>query len=257
MKYYMVDTFTDEVFGGNPAGVCILDRKISPEIMQRIAKEHNLPETAFVLKEKNQYSLRWFTPKFEIDLCGHATLASSFILMNYFYKDMQKVTFSTQSGIIEVIRSDDKYEMSLPIRKPKKIDITEEMKTLLGVTPEEVASSRDLIVLLSSEEEVANYIPNYDDLSKLSDWLGIVITAKGKKADFVSRYFCPELKDEDPVTGSSHCSLVPYWSERLGCTKLYAQQLSERKGELYCNLEDDCVKVAGTARLYMVGEINI
>ena len=147
MKYYMVDTFTDEVFGGNPAGVCILDKKISPEIMQRIAKEHNLPETAFVLKEENQYSLRWFTPKFEIDLCGHATLASSFILMNYFYKDMQKVTFSTQSGIIEVIRSDDKYEMSLPIRKPKKIDITEEMKTLLGVTPEEVASSRDLIVL--------------------------------------------------------------------------------------------------------------
>ena len=117
MKYYMVDTFTDEVFGGNPAGVCILDKKISPEIMQRIAKEHNLPETAFVLKEENQYSLRWFTPKFEIDLCGHATLASSFILMNYFYKDMDKVTFSTQIGIIEVVRDDNKYEMSFSVNQ--------------------------------------------------------------------------------------------------------------------------------------------
>lgn len=256
MKYYMVDTFTDEVFGGNPAGVCILDKEISSEVMQLIAKQHNLPETAFVLKEKDKYFLRWFTPKFEIDLCGHATLASAFVMMNYIEKENSSIIFSTQSGLIEVIRNDNKYEMSLPIRKPTKIEITEEIKELLGVTPYEVYSSRDLIVVLSSEEEVINYEPNYDNLMKLSNWLGIVVTAEGNKANFVSRYFCPELKEEDPVTGSSHCSLVPYWSERLGCTELYAQQLSERKGELYCNLEDNSVKVAGEARLYMVGEIK-
>ena len=174
MKYYMVDTFTDEVFGGNPAGVCILDKEISSEVMQLIAKQHNLPETAFVLKEKDKYFLRWFTPKFEIDLCGHATLASAFVMMNYIEKENSSIIFSTQSGLIEVIRNDNKYEMSLPIRKPTKIEITEEIKELLGVTPYEVYSSRDLIVVLSSEEEVINYEPKYDNLMKLSNWLGIV-----------------------------------------------------------------------------------
>lgn len=255
MKYYIADAFTDELFRGNQAGVCILEDDIPDEIMQKIAFENNFTETAFVRKNGDNYSLRWFTPTFEIDLCGHATLASAFIVMKYIEPQLDVVRFDTRSGILTVERKNDAYEMSFPIRRPVKIDVTEEISEALGFVPEEIYSDRDLYAVMNSEEDVIKYIPEYDKLKKLDKWLGIAVTAKGKDFDFVSRFFCPELKLEDPVTGSSHSSLVPLWSEKLGKRELIARQLSKRGGTLYCRLCDDDIKISGRAVLYLQGEI--
>ncbi|MGN1416274.1 MAG: PhzF family phenazine biosynthesis protein [Oscillospiraceae bacterium] len=257
MKYYIADAFTDKLFKGNPAGVCIVEETLSSEIMQKIAFENNLSETAFVQKKGADYSLRWFTPTFEIDLCGHATLASAFIVMNYIEPDAKTVHFDTMSGVLTVERKNDTYEMSLPIRKPESIGITDEITEALGCVPAELFSQRDLYAVLDSEEAVRNYAPDYDKLKKLDKWMGIAITAKGGSCDFVSRFFCPELKLEDPVTGSSHSSLVPLWSEKLGKAVLTAKQLSPRGGTLYCRLCENEIKISGSAALYLQGEILV
>ncbi len=257
MKYYVADAFTDEVFKGNPAGVCVLEDIIPDETMQKIAFENNLSETAFLWKTGNTYSLRWFTPTFEIDLCGHATLASAFIVMTYLEPNRTSVTFDTVSGAITVKRNGGSFEMSFPIRIPEKIGVTEEISEALGFVPAELYSERDLYVLTDSQSEVESYIPDYDRLKKLNKWLGIVITSKGNDCDFVSRFFCPELKLEDPVTGSSHSTLVPLWSKKLDKTEMTAKQLSKRSGTLYCELCPDCVKLSGNAALYLSGEIII
>lgn len=257
VKYYIADAFAEEIFKGNPAGVCVSDGELSAETMQKIAFENNLSETAFLVKRGDGYNLRWFTPLFEIDLCGHATLASAFIVMNYVEPSIDGVRFSTVSGEIVVRRNGELYEMRFPERIPEKIEVTSEIAEALGVVPKEVWSGRDLFAVLENEEAVRNFSPDYERLGKLDKWLGIAVTAKGESADFVSRFFCPELKLEDPVTGSAHCSLVPLWSERLGKTVLEAEQLSERGGKLYCEQGDGFVKISGKAVLYLKGEINV
>lgn len=255
MKYFMVDAFTKEPFKGNPAGVCVLENTLSEMQMQHIAAEHNLSETAFIWKTEDGYRLRWFTPGFEIDLCGHATLASAFVVFQYLEPDLQEVVFDTMSGRLKVVRKDGRYEMSFPQRLPEKIDITPEIISIFGSNSLELYSERDLYVVMESERQVRGYIPDYNELQSLRDWLGIVITARGEEADFVSRYFCPELALEDPVTGSTHSTLIPMWSSRLQKDKLIAKQLSARGGILYCEMGETDVKISGEAVLYMTGEI--
>ncbi len=257
MKYYIIDTFTDSLFSGNPAGVCIVDETLSDAVMQKIAFENNLSETAFIQKSDDKYSLRWFTPTFEIDLCGHATLASAFVVMNYIEPASDIVRFSTLSGTLTVERNGDTFEMSFPIRTPKAIDTTTEIIEALGITPTELYSQRDLYVVVDSQKTVENFVPDYERLSKLDHWLGIAVTAEGNNCDFVSRFFCPELKLEDPVTGSSHSSLVPLWSKKLNKTSFTAKQLSARGGTLNCRLCEGDVRISGNAVMYLHGELNI
>lgn len=255
MKYYVVDAFTNKLFKGNPAGVCILEKEISDDIMQSIALENNFSETAFVLPHGNSYKLRWFTPTFEIDLCGHATLASAFIILNYIEPDLKKVKFETMSGTLEVTKKEERYEMIFPKRIMKPVKLTSEIIDVLGIVPKEVYCERDLFVVLDDESQVRDFVPDYTKMKNLTDYLGIVLTAKGKDADFVSRCFCPEIEAEDPVTGSTHCSLIPFWSLRLNKSKMIAKQLSKRGGILYCELTEECVKISGEAVLYLKGEI--
>ena len=257
MTYYIIDAFTDKLFSGNPAGVCIVDKLISDDIMQKIAFENNLSETAFIQKNTDGYSLRWFTPTFEIDLCGHATLAAAFVVFNFIEPNLNVVRFKTISGILTVERKADIYEMSFPIRIPEKAEVTDDIIKALGFMPIELYSQRDLYAVVDSEKIVLNYSPDYDKLSRLDKWMGIAITSKGKDCDIVSRFFCPELKLEDPVTGSSHSSLVPLWSEKLNKTELVAKQLSKRGGTLYCKQCKDDIKISGNAVLYLQGELKI
>ena len=260
MDYYIVDAFTNSAFKGNPAGVCVLEEKISEDIMQKIATENNLPETAFVCKCGDDYELRWFTPKFEIDLCGHATLATAFVISKFIDTNAKTINFITKSGRLEVRCNDNIiFQMFLPSTVPQKIKLTKQQIKYLNCLPCEVYESRDLFIILDNKQQVENYIPDYDLLKKLDDWLGVVITAKADgQEDFVSRYFCPELNMEDPVTGSSHCSLVPLWAEKIGKNELVAQQLSEREGTLYCKLlKNNTVQISGEARLFLKGKIFI
>lgn len=257
MKYYMVDGFTNEHFKGNPAGVCVLETMLPAEQMHQIAAEHNLSETAFLLKDEEGYQLRWFTPGFEIDLCGHATLASAFVVFQYLEPELTEVSFHTMSGVLTVTRKGKLYEMSFPQRIPKKISITPEAIAIFGSNSLELYSDRDLYVVMETERQVRGYVPDYNDLKCFKNWLGVVITAKGENVDFVSRYFCPELALEDPVTGSTHSTLVPMWSSRLQKNQLVAKQLSARGGILYCEMGNADVKISGEAVLYMKGEIVI
>ena len=258
MKYFVIDAFAEKVFQGNPAGVCVLEKPLKQKIMQSIAKENNLSETAFIYKEREQYFLKWFTPKAEIDLCGHATMAAAYVVMNFIEKTTSVVAFHTQSGILTVQKKGNLFEMDLPCRMPKKIDVVEKVTDVIGIKPVGTYISRDLIILLENENQIKNIKPDFDKMKKLNIGLGVVVTAKEKKVDFVSRYFTPELESkEDPVTGSSHSSLIPFWAKKLQKSSMIAKQLSERGGILYCQNAGERVKVSGNAVLYMMGEINI
>jgi len=259
MKYFVVDAFADKVFEGNPAGVCIMKDWISDELMKSIAIENNLSETAFAVKEEaGPYRLRWFTPGGEINLCGHATLATAFIILNYYEKQLNSVKFNTISGELTVNKQDDLYELDFPSVPSEQISVTEQMISALGIVPKETYLNRDLVFILESEEEVRNVSPDFAKLETLPEGLGVCVTAKGSEYDFVSRGFFPKLKvNEDPVTGSLHCSLIPFWANRLGKKEMVARQLSSRGGTLYCKHEDSRVKMAGRAVLYSVAEINI
>lgn len=259
MKYYVVDAFTDRVFNGNPAGICVLDRAIDEELMQKIAYENNLSETAFVVKNGNSYDLRWFTPKAEIDLCGHATLGTSYVISNYVDVGVEKMVFNTASGVLKVKRKNNLYEMELPLRSPGKVEISrDEIENVIGVPPVESYLSRDLFILLESEEQVKNLSPDFSKMMNLKKGLGVITTAKGSDVDFVSRCFYPKLGvNEDPVTGSAHSNLIPFWSGKLKKNKMVAKQLSKRGGVLYCEMAKNRVKVSGKAVIYMEGTINI
>lgn len=258
MKYFVVDAFAEKVFEGNPAGVCIMNNWISDELMQKIAIENNLSETAFAVKEDGYYRLRWFTPGGEINLCGHATLATAFIILNYYEKQLDSVKFNTISGELIVDKQDDLYELDFPSVPSEEISVTEQMISALGIVPKETYLNRDLVFVLGSEEEVKNVSPDFAQLERLPEGLGVCVTAKGSDYDFVSRGFFPKLKvNEDPVTGSLHCSLIPFWADRLGKKELVARQLSNRGGTLYCKHEGTRVKMAGRAVLYSVAELKI
>ncbi|WP_223592502.1 PhzF family phenazine biosynthesis protein [Neobacillus bataviensis] len=258
MKYFVVDAFAEKIFEGNPAGVCVMKDWLSDDLMQKIAIENNLSETAFALREGAHYRLRWFTPGGEINLCGHATLATAFVIMNYYEKELASVQFDTMSGLLTVNRIDDLYELDFPAVPSEEYPVTEQIIEALGVTPIEAYINRDLVLVLESEEAVINANPDFAKLEKLPDGLGVCITAKGTEYDFVSRGFFPKLKiNEDPVTGSLHCSLLPYWAKRLDKKEMTAKQVSKRGGTLYCKYEDTRVKMAGKAALYSVADLYL
>ena len=258
MRYYIVDAFTDKLFGGNPAGVCLLNEWPDKDVMQNIAAENNLAETAFIVKRDDYYDLRWFTPEVEIDLCGHATLASGFIIANFVDPEAHSMRFETQSGTLTVTKRGDIYEMDFPARLPQKIEVTQLMCQAIGMPVLGAHLSRDLLLLVDSEKDVKDLTPDLNLLKQIQDCFAVIVTAKGETADFVSRFFAPNAGiPEDPVTGSSHSTLIPFWAERLGKNKLTARQLSKRGGVLYCENCGERVKIAGKAVLYLQGEINV
>ncbi|MCY7948943.1 PhzF family phenazine biosynthesis protein [Bacillus atrophaeus] len=258
MKYYVVDAFAENLFEGNPAGVCIMKEWIPDELMQQIAVENNLSETAFAVKEGESYRLRWFTPADEIDLCGHATLATAYVIANFYESNVEEIKFQTISGELVVVKKGELYEMDFPSRMPKEISLTEEMVEALGVKPVEVHLGRDLIFVLEKEDDVINASPDFSKLKELPDGLGVLITARSEKYDFVSRAFFPKLNvNEDPVCGSAHCNFIPYWAKNLSKNEMVARQLSKRGGKLYCKFEGDRVKISGSAVLYSIADLQI
>ncbi|MFE4240891.1 PhzF family phenazine biosynthesis protein [Peribacillus butanolivorans] len=258
MKYYVVDAFAEKVFEGNPAGVCIMEEWLSDDTMQKIATENNLSETAFAVKEGESYRLRWFTPADEIELCGHATLATAYVIANYYENNVEEIKFQTMSGELVVLKKDELYEMDFPSRMPEEFPLTDQIVEALGVKPIETYLGRDLMLVLEKEEDVQNAAPDFSMLEKLPDGLGVSITAKSNKYDFVSRSFFPKLKvNEDPVCGSAHCNFIPYWAKRLGKNEMVARQLSKRGGTLYCKSSGDRVKISGSAVLYAIADLQI
>lgn len=258
MKYYIVDAFADELFKGNPAGVCLLDHWIGEKLLQNIAMENNLAETAFLVKSGEDYDLRWFTPECEIDLCGHATLASAFVLMEVLRAGGERIVFRTQSGLLTVIKDGDRLLMDFPSRKPVPVKLPVGLEQALGAAVLEVWQSRDLVAVMESAEAVRKLDPDFERLKAYKDFFGIIATARGSDCDFVSRYFAPGAGiPEDPVTGSSHSTLIPFWSEHLHKTEMKARQLSRRGGSLYCRDCGDRVTIGGQAKLYLTGEIHM
>lgn len=258
MRYFIVDAFAERVFTGGPAGVCVLEQWPDDVTLQNIAAENNMPQTAFVVKNTDGYTLRWFAPNIEVDLCGHATMATAFVISNYVDPGIEQMKFITQSGLLNVLRKDDLYEIELPTRVPVASEVTDEIVEALGIVPIETYKSRDWFLVLENEEQVRNVKPDFAKMAKLSYGDGVIITAEGKETDFVTRCFFPKLMtNEDPVCGSAHCNLIPYWAEKLNKTKMVSRQLSSRGATLYCGFAGDKVKVAGKVALYCEGRIFV
>ena len=256
MRQYVVDAFTKEVFAGNPAAVCYLDRWPADTLMRRIAVENNLSETAFVVREGEELRIRWFTPGGEIDLCGHATLASAYVYFRFVDPAAERVTFQSLSGPLTVTREGSLLAMDFPAYALAPTEVTEDMAAVLGRRPREAWLGRDLLCILDRAEDVTALRP---DLGKALDLPGLLlhVTAPGEgEFDCVSRSFAPKLRvDEDPVCGSGHCHIAPYWSKRLGKDAVMAYQASSRGGTLYCRVAGDQVVLAGYATLFSQGEI--
>ncbi len=262
IKLFQIDAFTNRLFCGNPAAVCSLDYWLDDEMLQSIAMENNLAETAFFVQlENDNFQLRWFTPEFEMDLCGHATLASAFVIFEELGFENNQILFDTQSGILKVKKVKDYLELDFPTRRPKKADLPIIIKDSLNIQPLEVWKSRDYLLVYNSEEDIKNLEPNIAIINQINiDPGGIIVTAKGKSkdVDFVSRLFTPQANVfEDPVTGSSHCTLVPLWADKLHKNTLRALQISKRGGELLCQLNNDRVLIKGKAIKYLEGVIEI
>ena len=259
LTIYQVDAFSNKPFGGNPAAVCPLNEWLPDELLQQIGMENNLSETAFFVKADSGYHIRWFTPEFEIDLCGHATLASAYIIKNFVEPHLVEINFTTQKvGVLKAMAKDGVYTLDFPSRVPLSCKTPDQLFSSLGIsTAVEVLKSRDYFVVLPNEEAVKNIEPDFTLMKEL-DAIGVIVTAKGKSADVVSRCFYPGAGIlEDPVTGSAHCNIIPYWSDKLAKTKLFCKQLSPRGGDLHCELDGDRVLMSGKCVLYLEGEINI
>lgn len=257
MKQYIVDAFTTEPFKGNPAAVCIVQDWPETALMQKIAQENNLSETAFALKQNDKYHLRWFTPKAEIDFCGHATLATAFVIANYIEPACAEIKFTTLSGEISVSVNADMFTMNFPRYRLTEIPVTEQMAAAIGVYPQAAYLDRDLLLVLNSENEVINLRPN-QQLMQALDGLCLAVTAPGAKHDCVSRVFAPELNViEDPVTGSTHCMIIPYWAARLHKNQITAYQASERGGLIQAELKDNRVYISGQAVLFATAELLV
>ncbi len=254
---YQVDAFASRVFSGNPAAVCPLDSWLPDAQLQAIALENNLAETAFFVRKGDRYHLRWFTPAVEVDLCGHATLTSAFVILNELRAPADRVVFDSRSGELIVTREGDLYVLDFPSRPPAQCAVDAGLADALGAQPELVLGARDYLVVYRSEQDVRALRPNMERLSHV-DKFGIIATAPGTDSDFVSRFFAPRQGvPEDPVTGSSHCTLIPYWSKRLGKKKLFARQISPRGGELWCEDRGDRVHIAGKAVKFLTGTIEL
>jgi PhzF family phenazine biosynthesis protein len=252
---YQADAFTDKLFGGNPAAVCPLGKWLDEELLQKIAAENNLSETAFFVKKGEGFELRWFTPKVEVDLCGHATLASAHVIFNHLGYDEKQITFNSASGELKVTTADGLITLDFPSAPPSPVETVPELTQGLGLKPKEVHKSRDYLGLFDSEDDILSIKPDFNILEKLGAH-GVIVTAQGKNSDFVSRFFAPAAGiNEDPVTGSAHTTLIPFWAERLNKNVLHAYQLSKRGGELFCELLGERVKISGYAVTFLKGEI--
>lgn len=269
LPIYQIDAFADRVFAGNPAAVVPLEEWLPDAVMQAIAQENNLSETAYLVPQgEGVWGLRWFTPEVEVDLCGHATLASAHLLMGVLYPGLTRVEFDTvKAGRLTVTKDGDVYTLDFPARPPAATEVDPELAEILGgPVPLAVLASRDYLVVYDDAETVRRLEPNLDRLTRI-DRFAVIVTAPGgsgagtgedKDVDFVSRFFAPSKGvPEDPVTGSSHCSLIPYWAGRLGKTSLFARQVSARGGELQCELKGERVRIAGRGVLYLEGRITV
>lgn len=260
LPIYQVDAFADNVFEGNPAAVCPLDEWLPDELMQQIAMENNLSETAFFVEQSDSYRLRWFTPATEVDLCGHATLASAHVLFEHLNYDEQEIHFDSNSGMLNVRKEDDKLMMNFPVSELNETLPPRFLDDAIGLPPTELYQDTDYLYVVDSEDQVRNLDPDIRELKK-ADVRGIIVTAPadGVNAyDFVSRFFGPAVGvDEDPVTGSAHTMLTPYWSRRLGKDELIGRQVSRRGGTVYCHLRDDRVELGGRACTFLQGDIEI
>jgi len=257
VQLYIVDSFTDAVFRGNPAAVCVLTEWLPDDTLQKIASENNLSETAFFVASEQEPLLRWFTPKAEVDLCGHATLAAGFVALRFLRPESSEITFRSKSGTLTVSKNGERLTLTFPRRDPHVVTAPPRLFEALGISRGEVLFARDYIVVLDSEKDLRNLRPDMALLREL-DGLGVVVTAPSETVDFVSRAFFPKIGiDEDPVTGSTHCALAPYWSGRLGRSKLAARQLSERRGDIDCLVRGDSVLLSGEARIFAKGEVLV
>ena len=255
----MVDAFADRVFEGNPAAVCVLERWPDEALMMSITRENNLSETAFAVPEGEGYRLRWFTPGGEIDLCGHATLAAAYVIDQFVQPGVQSIRFQTLSGLLTVTRRGALYEMDFPAYTLKQLEVTDAITEALGARPREVWRARDLLCVFDDPETVMNLKPDLDKVRALKGAL-MQVTAPGTGTEFdcISRSFAPKMEvPEDPVCGSGHCHIIPYWAGRLGKTELVARQASPRGGTLYCRMEGDRVALAGRAALYARSELML
>lgn len=260
LQIFQVDAFTKNPLGGNPAAVCPLEEWLADETMLKIAAENNLSETAFFVKKDDYYEIRWFTPTVEINLCGHATLAASFVIFNCLnWEDKQVKFYSARSGDLSVEKQDERFVLDFPKYGLTEIEMMPELAAAVGKTPQRMWETQGnmAMLLFETEADVKALQPDMSALSRI-DFDEFIVTAKGENSDFVSRLFAPRIGiPEDPVTGATHCSLIPYWAEKLGKEKLYARQLSKRGGELFCRLNGERVKIGGDAALYLKGEIYI
>lgn len=257
MKQYIVDAFTDKVFSGNPAAVCVMDTWLSDDIMQQIALENNLSETAFAVPDGDGYHLRWFTPGGEVDLCGHATLATARVVFQFYRPALQEITFRSLSGRLTVRRDGDWLALDFPTFPLESIPVTEEMSAAIGANICEAYRNADLLLVLDSEETVRALRPDQHAMAKL-DGVCIITTAPGRNCDCVSRVFCPKLRiPEDPVTGRAHCSVTPYWARRLGKSDILAYQASARGGILRCTDAGERTVIRGQAALFACSELYI
>jgi len=258
-KMYQVDAFTDQVFAGNPAAVCPLNNWLDDVVMQQIAMENNLAETAFYVKKGEQYELRWFTPTVEVDLCGHATLAAAYVLFNLENHQGNMIQFySPRSGALSVSKKDEFLTLDFPTDPITEIEVTDLLAAGFNHRPQQAFKGKtDYMLIYKDEGEIRSLTPDFDRISKL-DARGVIATAKGDTVDFVSRFFAPQSGvNEDPVTGSAHTSLTPYWAKTLDKKELSAIQLSKRKGYLQCTYANDRVMISGQAKLYLTGEVYL
>ncbi len=256
MKQYIVDAFTAKPFAGNPAAVCVIESWPPETSMMKLAMENNLSETAFIVKEETGYHLRWFTPGTEVELCGHATLASAYVILNHYEPQSDVVKFNTLSGELTVCRKGNLYEMNFPTYELREIPVTDAMEKAFGVRPIKAVLGLDLVCVFDSEETVRNMTPNQELLAGIEGRIQNA-TARGKKTDCVSRSFCPKLSiAEDPVCGSAHCQIAAYWANELQKNEIYAYQASKRGGYLHCALQDNGrITISGEAALIAVSEI--
>ena len=256
LPLYQIDAFASQVFRGNPAAVCPLPHWLDDPLLQAIAAENNLSETAYIVEAGEQFQIRWFTPTMEVDLCGHATLASAFVIFSYLHPGLTSVRFSSKSGELKVIMRDQHIWLDLPVMEASPCLPPPKLVEALKLIPNEVLAARDYLVVYQDEEAVQEIQPDFALLKQL-DRLGVIVTAPGRSADFVSRFFAPKAGiDEDPVTGSAHCTLIPYWASRLGKNQLTAKQISLRSGELFCEQHLERVLIGGKAVCYLEGTVN-
>lgn len=257
MKQYVIDAFTDQVFSGNPAAICVMDAWLDDDLMMNITRENNLSETAFTVKEGDSYSLRWFTPGGEIDLCGHATLATAYVIHRFIEPGQQVITFDTKSGVLTVTEREGLFEMEFPAYELSEVEVSDRMIAALGATPRAAYKGRDLLCIMDDEDTVRSLTPDLTGIKEL-DGLLVHVSAEGRDFDCVSRSFALKMGiAEDPVCGSGHCHILPYWAEALDKTEFTAYQASSRGGIVHGRVTPNGVTLAGPAVLYAESEIHV